>query len=314
MPDAAIILTAAFLLDFTIGDPVYPYHPVRLIGLLVGQLEKQLYDRIPHIWGGVALGLLTVTGTLAAYGILIALLPDWAVNIFLLYSSIALHDLLRHAKAVQQPLANGNVDAARKNVQMIVGRDANLLDAHGTARAAIESVAESFVDGFLSPIFWFTIGTLLFNVNGGVALVLAFKAISTLDSMVGYRNERYRRFGTFSALADDLFNFVPARLSIPLISVCAYALNQNFRDAWRIGWRDRLKHASPNSAHAEATVAGALNIRLGGPTVYAHGTSDKPWLGDGTPAAGADHIEATCSLIRYSSVLTFTAALLAFLF
>lgn len=314
MSNPILIFTAAFLIDFMMGDPVYAYHPVRLIGRMIKKLEQSFYTRLPRFWGGVALWASSVAITLIVYKVAIALLPDVVVNIFLLYSSIALHDLLRHAQSVRQPLAKGDISTARKRVQMIVGRDANRLDAHGIARATIESVAESFVDGFLSPLFWFVLGALLLGVNGGVALVLVFKVTSTLDSMVGYRNERYAQFGTFSARADDVFNFIPARLSIPIITACAYALNLNFRAAWSIGLRDRLKHASPNSAHAEATVAGALNLRLGGPTTYPHGISTKPWLGNGSPAAEPDQIDAACNLIRCGSILTFTAGLLALLF
>jgi adenosylcobinamide-phosphate synthase len=311
--ESALILAGAFLLDLLIGDPVYRHHPVRLIGRLIEKLEALLYPRFPHILGSALLWLFSIAGTLMVYQILLALLPDALVNMFLLYSSIALQDLLRHAKSVRQPLAAGDLKIARQKVQMIVGRDANRLDAHGIARAAIESVAESFVDGFLSPVFWFVIGTLFFGLNGGMALTLLFKVTSTLDSMVGYRNKRYAQFGTVSARADDVLNFIPARLSIPLIAVGAYALNYAMRAAWKIGWRDRLKHASPNSAHAEAAVAGALQLRLGGPTIYAHGTADKPWLGTGTADALPTHIDAACRLIRVSAVLTILAGLIALL-
>ena len=261
MPEAAIILIAAFLLDFIIGDPVYRFHPVRLIGSLIQKLEARLYNNFEHKMGGIWLWAGTVLVTVLAYGIALILLPNILVNIFALYSCIALHDLLRHAKAVQDPLESENLILARQKVQMIVGRDANLLDNFGVARATIESVAESFVDGFLSPLFWFALGVTFYGVTGGIILVLAFKATSTLDSMVGYKNLRYMEFGTFSAKADDVFNFVPARLSIPLISACAYALKLIIKQLGKSVCAI-VKPLFPNSAHAEATVAGALNLQL----------------------------------------------------
>ncbi len=303
MPEAAIILIAAFLLDFIIGDPVYRFHPVRLIGTLIQNLEARIYNNFEHKMGGFWLWFFTILTTLIVYGLALLILPNWLVNIFALYSSIALHDLLRHAKSVQEPLEVGNLALARQRVQMIVGRNARLLDGFGVARATIESVAESFVDGFLSPLFWFAAGTLMYGVNGGIAFVLIFKATSTLDSMVGYKNTRYMELGTFSAKADDILNFVPARLSIPIITACSYALKLDYKNAWKTALRDRLQHESPNSAHAEATVAGALNLSLGGPTEYDHGVVAKPWLGTGTSAATAKHIEIACELIRYSAVL-----------
>ena len=304
----ALILLAAFGLDLLIGDPVCPLHPVRLFGKLIRFSERLLRTHCRSLkLASWLLPFFMVVAVLFIYRLLIVVAMDagWIVNLLLVYSLLALKDLMNHAGEVRDALAQPNLTLARAKVQMIVGRDVNLLDGHGVARATIESVAENFVDGFLAPLFWYAAGALLSGkTEGGVALLIAFKVVSTLDSMVGYKNERYWVLGRISAQLDDVMNFIPARLSIPLIALCAAKRNE----AWRIGLRDRLKHASPNSAHAEAAVAGALGLRLGGPTAYPHGTVDKPWLGDSRTEADAADISRAVRLIQTCG----TVALLVF--
>jgi len=293
----AALLLIAFVLDLLIGDPPCPVHPVRLIGKLIRFSEKQLRSwKLNLLLAGALLPLIVSAGTLLAYQILLKLSGDvtWIVNLTLIYSLLALKDLVRHATAVKKELELEDLPQARAAVQMLVGRNTNLLDESGVARAAIESVAENFVDGFLSPVFWFATGSLIFhNTEGGVCLLLIFKVISTLDSMVGYKNESYLLLGRVSAKLDDGMNYIPARLSLLLIAVCS----GKPRETWRIGLRDRLKHTSPNSAHAEAAVAGALGLRLGGPTAYPHGIVEKPWLGDGSADATAVDLQKAVRLI-----------------
>ena len=204
-------------------------------------------------------------------------------------------------------------------MQMIVGRDATLLDRHGVARAAVESVAESLVDAGLSPLFWYVAGCLMAAgvggrvTSGGVLAVLLFKSVSTMDSMVGYRNARYRQFGTVAARLDDVLNFIPARLSLGIVSVAALGSDMSASCGWQIGWRDRLKHESPNAGHSESAFAGALGLRLGGPTHYADRVAQKPWLGDGTPDATADSLGAACRLARRAFLLALALDSLALL-
>ena len=184
----------------------------------------------------------------------------------------------------------------------------------GVARATIESVSENYVDGVLSSIFWYTVGALFFqSTAGAVGCLIAFKVVSTLDSMVGYKSEEYRVLGCSSARLDDVLNYIPARLSIPLISLASILISANWVSALRIGLRDRRKHSSPNAAHAEAAMAGALNLKLGGPTYYAHGTTDKPWLGDGKTDASTQDITAAIKIIDYSSYLATILSLLTLL-
>ncbi len=299
----AFILLAAFGLDLLIGDPPCPLHPVRLFGKLILFLEKQLRKHCRSLrLASWLLPTLCIAVSIPVYRGLIMISPKaaWALNLLIVYSLLALKDLVRHADAVRDALEHQDLNLARAKVQMIVGRDASLLDYCGVARAAIESVAENFVDGFLAPVFWYTLGVIIFNsTEGAVAALIAFKVVSTLDSMVGYKNDRYLVLGRISAQLDDVLNFIPARLSIPLITLCS----KNRRAAWRIGWRDRQKHASPNSAHAEAAIAGALGLRLGGPTVYPHGIAEKPWLGDGKVEADAMDIGRAVRLIQTCGIM-----------
>ncbi|MEN7972863.1 MAG: adenosylcobinamide-phosphate synthase CbiB [Verrucomicrobiota bacterium] len=294
MNQPATILLIAFGLDLLLGDPAYPLHPVRLIGRLVQLLETLLRKHCRSMkTASFLLPAVAASAPLIAYSLLHRILGDlaWILDLYLVYSLLALRDLLKHGERVAFALKHQTLDDARNAVQMLVGRNTAELDAHAVARATIESVAENFVDGFLSPVFWFTAGSAVSQtMEGGVAALLGFKVISTLDSMVGYKNERYRELGRISAKFDDVLNFVPARLSIPLVALAARIVSKDWKSAWRIGLRDRLKHASPNSAHAEAAMAGALNLRLGGPTLYPHGIVEKPWLGNGTPDATPDHI------------------------
>ena len=318
MNNPAFILIAALLIDWSIGDPNYSWHPVRSFGKLINRLE--LYFRknktdltkasylLPFISLAVVIfAYFSVHDALGSLG--------WLLNLYLLYALIALKDLLEHAKRVEMALYNDSLDQAREKVQMMVGRNAATLDSHGVARSAIESMAENLVDGFISPVFWFTIAALLSgSITEGIAAVLGFKVISTLDSMVGYKNNKYLILGSISARLDDVLNFLPARLSIPIISLASHLLMQNGVNAWEIGLRDRLNHDSPNSAHAEATVAGALGLRLGGPAEYHGSIIEKPWLGSGRTEATAEDIHLARKLILWSGgITTCIAAILLFL-
>lgn len=316
MPDLLLILAAALVLDALLGDPVYPFHPVRLMGRSVVALENGL-RRIG--WSGRGGGAVLLIAALALWGgtgyLLMAGLgrlgriPAGLGGVFLLYSCLSLKDLCDHAGPVARALAGKDLERARASVQRIVGRDAKLLDEEGVARAAVESVAEGFVDGYLSTLFWFATGSVTAFLAGGdgaaagVAAGLGHRIVNTLDSMVGYRNERYQRFGTAAARCDDLLNFIPARLAIPILTLAALVTGADPQACWRIGVRDRLKHDSPNAGHAESCAAGALGLRLGGPTIYPHGTVAKPWLGDGPAMADAGQIERCCGLIRAGGVI-----------
>ncbi|MFA4943901.1 MAG: adenosylcobinamide-phosphate synthase CbiB [Lentisphaeria bacterium] len=326
MITACLILVAAVILDHWLGDPVYPLHPVRLMGRLIAAAENLARRLVPDkLWGGALLVAVVWAAVLAGYAAALAAAAwrtPWLpplLNLFLAYSCIALGDLFAHANPIAAALRAGDLATARRRVQWIVGRDAALLDAAGVARATVESVAESFVDGFLAPVFWYVLGALLAPLaglapaTGAGAAILLYRATNTMDSMVGYKNAKYLLFGRVAARADDVLNFIPARLALPLLWLAALLAGTDARNGWRIARRDRLKHASPNSAHTESFVAGALGLRLGGPTTYPHGTVEKPWLGDGRPEAAAADIPRAGALVALAGWLALLAAILALL-
>ena len=312
---AAAILVAALVLDLILGDPPFSFHPVRLIGSTITTLEK-LFLRLG--WSGLIGGALLVSGTvvvslglyLAVRSFLDRLHPFLAsaLDLYLAYSFLALKDLLNHATPVAQALAEGDLNRARTALQKIVGRDTSNLDTQGVARGAVESVAENFVDGVLSPMFWYTFVASFSHLFGcpspaaaGVFGMLTFKVISTLDSMVGYRSDHYLLFGRPAARLDDVANFLPARLSLIILYMGAVFSEERARDGWKIALRDRRKHPSPNAGHPESFVAGTLGIKLGGPAVYQEGIVDKPWLGNGGQELGPEHIRRSCRMVYRSS-------------
>jgi adenosylcobinamide-phosphate synthase len=311
------VLVFSFLLDLCLGDPVYRLHPVRLIGGLIDLFERCLRNlHLSGVVGGalLAAGVAVVSAGLylAVFSVLYLMQPELTVvlGIYTVYSCIALRDMLMHVSPVNIALWQSDVVEARRHLSVIVGRDVSVLDAYAIARATVESVAESFVDGFFAPVFWFTFAGVAGGLCGlpvlaaGGAAVVVYRSINTLDSMVGYRNQRYLYFGRVSAGADDVLNFVPARLALFSLWLSAAVLRLAPQSGIRVALRDRLKHASPNSAHAESFAAGALGVRLGGPTVYAHGTVDKPWLGDGTKDVLPHHIQDVCRLVLLAGGIT----------
>ncbi|MDD5706639.1 MAG: adenosylcobinamide-phosphate synthase CbiB [Kiritimatiellae bacterium] len=320
MNTAAIVLLAAGALDWLLGDPVYAAHPVRLLGQLIGHLDRALRRRFDGIGGGLLLVLMVWLAALVSYLaprlLMHAIHPwlAWTWDVFVVYSCLALKDMIRHARPIAAALDAADLATARALVGRIVGRDPAALDAAGVARAAVESVAESFVDGFLAPVCWFAAGCWLARWWGlpatpvAVGAALLYRTSNTMDSMVGYRDETYILFGRAAARLDDAMNFIPARLSLPVLTLAAALGGLNAVQGWRTGWRDRLKHASPNSAHAESVVAGAQGLCLGGPTRYADGLEDKPWLGDGTADANAGHVGQVCRLVTIAGALTLLLA------
>jgi adenosylcobinamide-phosphate synthase len=288
----AYALGAAVALDLAIGDPVYAAHPVRLMGRTLTLLEDRLRALgFDGYGGGVALFLL-LSAFWIGVGSAAVLALGFAAHVFLLYSLLALRDLLRHAFAVGQAAARDDLDGARLAIAQLVGRDTGRMDIAACRRAAIESLAENLTDGWVSPIFWYA----LLGIPG----IVLFKVASTMDSMVGYRTPRYLRFGWCGARTDDLMNFVPARLTWLLIAAVALALPQySARKALAIGWAQHRVVPGPNSGWSEAAVAGALARRLVGPIWSGGRLVTDVWLGDpGDPeAGGAGDLEAAGRLV-----------------
>ena len=218
-----------------------------------------------------------------------------ALSVIILWTTLATKDLYVHSNQVYKPLTQGDLPNARKMLSRIVGRDTDKLGEAEIVRATVETIAENVVDGITAPLFY----AFLFGAPGA----LAYKAASTLDSMVGYKNEKYKNFGWTSARFDDILNFIPARLTGILIPFIAFFLGFDGRNSWRVFWRDRKKHPSPNSAHVEAAFAGALNVRLGGVSTYSGVPSHKEYLGDANRPLEIDTIRRAQLLMFATSAM-----------
>jgi adenosylcobinamide-phosphate synthase len=273
-----VALAFGFVLDQLLGDPPNWPHPVRWIGRWIGFLESILRRVFRERLGGLVL-LVVVTGSVAGVSWGILELAGWwnpwaraAAAGVLIYYGLAARSLARETEAVLIPCEKGDWMEARNRLSGIVGRDTHDLSAEEIHRACIETVAENTTDGVIAPLFYAALA-------GPVGL-WAYKAVNTLDSMVGYRNARYLHFGWASARIDDLANYLPARLTYFLLCCAAALLERRGFDALRIGWRDSRKHPSPNSGWAEAAMAGALGVLLGGPSRYGGILSEKPCLGE----------------------------------
>ncbi len=314
IPHLLIFLPAALLLDRLLGDPPNRWHPLCLIGLWAGVLERRLRrgpdDARLNCAGALACAGVVLPCAAMAWG-LVRLAdwlggagPAWAVAVLLVYVCLAPQGLCRHAARVAAPLRAGDVPAARAAVGMMVGRRTTTLDAPAVARACVESVAENLTDGVCATLFWAAVGLCCHDPALAAALAVAHRAANTLDALWGRRDACHARFGAACARLDDVLNLLPARLTLPIVALAALITpGCDARAAWRVGWRDHAAHESPNSAWSEAAFAGALGLRLGGPAVYGEHVRPHPWLGTGTEAATPEHIERACRLMWRSTLL-----------
>ncbi len=300
------VVVLGFLLDFVLGDPVWMPHPVRWMGWLIAKMEPVIRRVLPKsekgcFWGGALLAVLTCAVFTAGAGTLI-----WAagkvhrmlgffVEVWICYQMLAAKSLKTESMKVYEQLKKGDLQAARKALSMIVGRDTEHLSPEQVVKAAVETVAENTSDGVIAPLFYLLLG--------GAPLGVLYKAVNTLDSMIGYKNERYLFFGRFAARLDDLLNWIPARLTAIFMAASALFCGLDGAGAWRIWKRDRRKHPSPNSAQAESACAGALGIQLGGASRYQGVLVEKPALGDATRPAATGDIPAACKLMYLASVM-----------
>lgn len=301
-----------FLLDLLFGDPYWLPHPVRFLGFLIARMEKALLggdcdkaERSPkrekRKGGWLVILVLAITGGLSA-GMLVCAyrihpIGGWAVETLMTYQILAVKCLKKESRKVYDKLKAQDLPGARKAVSMIVGRDTQNLDETGVIKAAIETVAENTSDGAIAPMIYLALG--------GPILAFLYKAVNTMDSMVGYKNERYVYFGYFPARLDDAVNFIPARISAWLMMAVCFLSGRDYdgRHGYVIFKRDRYNHASPNSAQTESVCAGALNIQLAGRASYFGKIVEKPYIGDALRKPAIDDINRANHLLYGSAWL-----------
>ena len=296
------ILPAAFALDIMLGDPHGLPHPVRWMGKAIEWLEPRF--RRLHVnltFSGMLYAAVLILGTwLLTFFVLAAAhkvhpFLNTLLEIILIYYCLSTRSLEDAAMEVKQCLQQKKVQAAREKVAMIVGRDIDNYKEEGLARATVETVAENLVDGVTAPLF--------FAAIGGAPLALAYKMTNTLDSMVGYKNQTYQQFGQASAKIDDVLNYLPARLTVPVIALAARILSGNGKRSLVTAVCEGANHASPNAGYPEAAFAGALSVKLNGPNYYNGKLVDKPYIGVRFGCSTSGHIKKACDIMMLSSFL-----------
>ena len=298
----SFILPASFLLDLIIGDPLALPHPVRWLGKWIEKWEPY-FRKLPFslFASGCLFALSLIAGTYVIAWVVVFIsnivhpYVCIAMQILLLYYSISVKSLRSAAMGIYRSLKHDDLGDARIKVSQIVGRDVERLDEKGISRAAVESVAENLVDGVISPIF--------FALMGGAPLAFAYKMVNTLDSMIGYRDEKYGEFGKCAAHIDDVANFVPARISIIFIAFAAIISKGGMKRAFMTALKEGRNNPSPNSGFSEAAFAGALGIRLGGPSFYKGTLLRKPYIGASFGETDIEHIRKACNLMIVSASL-----------
>lgn len=301
-----IVAVVAFFIDAMIGDPRSKFHPVVLIGNLISLLEKFLRrdtdSPIKKVFkGGVLVYAVVITVLIVGLGIeqLTSEIPNLAAQIFIqalvLSFMISPRTLGKEGYDIYLLLEMDHLDYARKKVSWIVGRDTQNLNEAEVTRATVETVSENTVDGVISPLFFFAIG--------GIPLAMFYRAVNTMDSMIGYKSERYFFFGQIAARVDDIVNYIPARLTGLLFICAAFILRLDYKNAFAMMRRDAKKHPSPNGGWAEATVAGALNIRLGGMNYYFGEPHFRAYMGEPNESLEATHILGAIRMMYTATIL-----------
>lgn len=301
---AAIV--AGFILDLLFGDPHWLPHPICLIGNLIGFLERNLRKLLAPgktalLLGGALMVVIVLITTFAVpYAILTAAeqISPWlrfALETIMCYQIFATKCLRDESMKVYNALHNNDLADARVKLSWIVGRDTQNLDAEEVTKGAVETVAENTADGIIAPM--------LYMFLGGAPLAFFYKGINTMDSMVGYKNDKFLYFGRCAAKLDDAANLIPARITGLVMILASYFLNLNYKGAWKIFWRDRYNHLSPNSAMTESVTAGALNIQLGGDHFYFGKLVHKDTIGDNIRPVVAEDIVAANNLLYMTAVL-----------
>jgi len=296
------VLPIALFFDILFGDPKYLPHPIRWMGKAIEALEPHFRKiPLPPTFSGLlfATGLVIGTWCLTALSLAVANglhpLLKIGLEITFIYYCISTRSLKDAAMEVSRWLQQKNIETAREKVALIVGRDVDKHEEPAIARAAVETVAENLVDGAISPLF--------FAAIGGAPLAMAYKMVNTLDSMVGYKNEKYVDFGKASARIDDILNYIPARLSIPLIAIASQILTGKGKRSFKTAVKEGANHSSPNAGFPEAAFAGALAVKLNGPNYYDGKLVDKPYIGIRFGETKINHIKNACDIMMLSAFL-----------
>lgn len=300
-------IVAGFILDLIFGDPHWLPHPICLIGNLIGFLEKNLRrllapGKTALLLGGALMVVIVLSLSFAVpYAVLMLAeqVNPWlcfALETIMFYQIFATKCLRDESMKVYTALHNNDLEDARVKLSWIVGRDTKELTAEEVTKGAVETVAENTADGIIAPMFYMFIG--------GAPLAFLYKGINTMDSMVGYKNDKFLYFGRCAAKLDDVANFIPARITGILMILASYFLNMNAAGAWKIFWRDRYNHLSPNSAMTESVTAGALNIQLGGDHYYFGKLVHKDTIGDNIRPVVAEDIVAVNNLLYMTAVIS----------
>ena len=300
-------IVAGFILDLIFGDPHWLPHPICLIGNLIGFLEKNLRrllapGKTALLLGGALMVVIVISlSYVVPYAVLMLAeqASPWlrfALETVMFYQIFATKCLRDESMKVYTALHNNDLEDARVKLSWIVGRDTKELTAEEVTKGAVETVAENTADGIIAPMFYMFIG--------GAPLAFLYKGINTMDSMVGYKNDKFLYFGRCAAKLDDVANFIPARITGILMILASYFLNMNAAGAWKIFWRDRYNHLSPNSAMTESVTAGALNIQLGGDHYYFGKLVHKDTIGDNIRPVVAEDIVAVNNLLYMTAVIS----------
>ena len=295
-----IKILIAYVLDLIFGDPQNVVHPVQVIGKIISAGEKVLLRKKYKFLAGAVLNIFTVSITytlmyLISKSVKISVF-FMIIEIYLMYTIFSINSLAREGNRVYRILKEGDIEKARKDLSYLVSRDTEMMDEKMIIRSTMETISENTVDGIVAPMFYMFLG--------GMPLAMAYKAINTLDSMVGYKNEKYMDFGKFSAKVDDAVNFIPARITGILIVLASMILGYDYKNSLKIFIRDRKNHSSPNSAHSEASVAGALGVQFGGKVSYFGKEIDKPTIGDKTKEFELEDIRKNIRIMYVTSFLS----------
>ena len=311
-----IAFFTGFILDLIFGDPHFMPHPIRLIGAMIGVLEKRwnTEEKTKSLRRGrlLVVTVLTITGAVTT----IILITCYKLNSYLglaiesimTYQILSIKDLRVESMRVYKALKADDLSGARQAVSMIVGRDVDSLDEEGIAKAAIETVAENTSDGCIAPM--------IYTAIGGPILGFLYKAVNTMDSMVGYKNDRYINFGRYAARLDDIVNYIPSRISAYIMIAASFLSGKSYdgKNAYKIYKRDCHKHSSPNSAQTESVCAGALGIRLAGDANYFGKLVKKPYIGDATREISYEDIKKANHLLYVTTFICEIVLILLMLF